>query len=274
MLYKRKHHSNYHPLKVEDAKYFYDIPLLKYINKDSYNGKIHICITLIGFYRKERISFTVPIYNWARFSTYGEYQDYINTIVIKSCMEKWPLEDPFSYVCIYKLDDFEMNIRYPEKFGDIVPDWKSAREALRVTIRTETDDRDALFVSLYNEALRINIANFRSKYKAGEKASSTERILKITNVPQDVKRFICRVRQPTIERETGNTNKNTFDFIRIRISIPTKDAFENRKEFIINNMKYFVYVSLNKIESLKHFSRYGVPITCLSLKKSYNNLYQ
>lgn len=88
----------------------------------------------------------------------------------------------------------------------------------------------------------MNIQNFRSKYKISPNNSA--------------------------ERETDNNNKNSFDFIRIRISIPTKKSFPNRSRFVNDNMRYFIHAALSKIESSKRFLRYEIPVTCLSLKKA------
>lgn len=71
-----------------------------------------------------------------------------------------------------------------------------------------------------------------------------------------------------IERETGNDNKDTFDFVRIRMSIPTENTFPDRKAFISKNMKWFLAVALNQLNSMKRFARFGVPVTCLSLKNA------
>lgn len=276
MLYKRKHRSEYKKISLDDAVLFHDIPLIKSVHVRNDDTYIYMKIILIGFYRKETISYSFPKYYHTKYwsmngGLYLEYMRYIESIAVNACMEKWPLEEPFSYVFSHvNLNTYELDIRYPEEYGEIIPDWKSAREALRVILDKNVENKDALFISLYNEVLKINITNFRSKYKLtkNQNLSPTERILKITNVPEEVKRFIQRIDMPTIEREADNNNKKSFDFVRIRISIPTKESFINRKEFIEDNMKWIIAVTLNKLKDIKKFTRYGVPVEYLSLKRA------
>lgn len=226
MLYKRKRYSEYLPLKLEDLVLLHDIPLIKYEDREVYNDKIIIRLTLIGLYREERISFTIPAFKQHVPFSYDDYQNFAARVAKETCMEKWPLKGPFRYVCFRSHNDiFNIYIEYPEKLGDNIFDWRSMHEALKVLPQIHANDKNAMFVYLYNDCLRLNINNFRSKYKKNFTGSPTEKLLKETGVPEEVRRFICRVDSPIIERETDNMNKKSFDFIRIRISIPTKKIF-------------------------------------------------
>ncbi|MCC8152258.1 MAG: hypothetical protein LIO96_12635 [Lachnospiraceae bacterium] len=65
------------------------------------------------------------------------------------------------------------------------------------------------------------------------------------------------------ECETGNANPKTFDFIRVRIPIPTKQTRPDRKEYITANSKKFIDYTLLQIKKNRHFQNFGVPIEYL-----------
>lgn len=252
---------DYQPMKQVDAKLFHNIPLIikhktRYVADDRY-----MKIFLTGLYRKETVSIKLPVQSTS--ITYAAYQASLDKILQKTCMKQWPLEDSFEYKFYGDFPD----LKVPQTLGHIVPDWSIVREAAKVAIRMTTDDRDSLFISLYNEALKSGIYRFQKKYKQ-ESMTPTEKALRIEEIPEDVKKFILHVSDVRIERETGNENKDTFDFIRMRISIPTESTFPNRKAFISKNMKWFLAVALNRLNGLKRFTRFNVPVTYLSLKNA------
>ena len=249
----------------EDIALFRDIPIIFYkkITKVENSLDRKMQVSFVGLHRKEKLSFVVPRQTWSMLYD----KEYIEKPIIKGCMKKWPLEDPFEYSYCYIREIVQLVV--PQQIGDFTPYWPGIYHAAETAIRmaTSDDEIDDLFLSLYNEIIKTDLLTFLSKYRKSSK-TSTERILSMSEVPEEVKKFIQRIDLPTIEREVDNDNKNSFDFIRIRLSIPTKDSFPNRKEFIKDNMDYFVTAVLNKLKDAKRYTRYGVPVEYLSLKKA------
>lgn len=107
---------------------------------------------------------------------------------------------------------------------------------------------------------------FHNKYPVYQKPmSSTDMILKNYQTTSEVKNFIYHIERPIFERETDNKNKNTFDFIRIRLSIASKEKYSNQKQFIKNNLKDIASIALTKIQNTKYYQKYGIPINYLRL---------
>lgn len=262
----RRNYYEYQPMGTEDVSVFHDIPLVIYENTRKYGGVKKVKHQIIGLHRRETALVEMPDIDRKQFADYNDYikqREKQGKLMQKACMKAWSLEKPFEYdVCF---DTIELKV--PEQLGDFIPDWRAVHDAAIVALRTETDDIDALFVSLYNELMASGLQEFRSKYKQIY-TTATERILDIKDIPEEVKRFILRISDVRIERERNNSNKDTFDFIRIRISIPTKDTFPGRKDFIKQNMQYIAAVVINHLEGLKRFTRFGIPVTCLAMKNA------
>lgn len=263
MIWERNCWHEYQPMKLEDAALFYDIPLIMRYKTRYIKEKKIMKLSLIGLHRTETVSIDVPVWNTS--DTYTVYTARLNKTIQKACMKQWPVKDPFKYTLNYDFPDLEA----PETLAYVIPDWSAVCEAAKIAIRITTGDRDSLFISLYNEALESGIYKFQKKYKQ-RSITATDKALDIKKVPEEVKKFILHFTMSDImiERETGNDNKDTFDFIRIRMSIPTENTFPDRKAFISKNMKWFLAVALNQLNSMKRFARFGVPITCLSLKNA------
>lgn len=90
----------------------------------------------------------------------------------------------------------------------------------------------------------------------------------MSSVNDDVKSFIYKIERPIIERQVDNLKTNTFDFIRIRATIPSKTKMPNRKMFIKQNMKDIVDVYMHPLETYKSYKKYNVPTSYLKLSKA------
>ena len=83
-------------------------------------------------------------------------------------------------------------------------------------------------------------------------------------------RFILKINNPSIERDTDNLNKETFDFVRVMVSIPDKDTMSNSEVMSMYN-KYkdrLMKDVLEKISNSRSFKKYNVPINFLRLSRS------
>lgn len=83
-------------------------------------------------------------------------------------------------------------------------------------------------------------------------------------------RFILKINNPSVERDTDNLNKDTFDFIRVMVSIPDKDTISN-SEVMSMYKKYkdrLMKDVLEKISNSRSFKKYNVPINFLRLSRS------
>lgn len=74
--------------------------------------------------------------------------------------------------------------------------------------------------------------------------------------------IVLKINRPEIRRETGNTNKKTFDFVRVEMSIrSTYQSVEKLKE----HKKEIIQKALDKIDNYKPYQKYGVPVKYLHL---------
>ena len=80
-----------------------------------------------------------------------------------------------------------------------------------------------------------------------------------------IDRFISQIEQPNIERETGNFNKKTFDFIRIRVHL--NDLNVNTKQAVREHYYEILDRALTKITKNRSFQNYNVPINALKATK-------
>lgn len=78
-------------------------------------------------------------------------------------------------------------------------------------------------------------------------------------------RYIGKIGKFKFDREVGNTNRNTFDFIRCDVSIM---AVDDHYDFCKKNYKTIVTKVLHKLETNKQFLRYGVPINVLRVSNA------
>lgn len=83
-------------------------------------------------------------------------------------------------------------------------------------------------------------------------------------LPTGLDRFITRICPIRIQREYGNKNTKTFDFIYVDVCI-ISEWETDRKQYIKENMPEIKKRVVTKIEESKQFKRYGIPINFLKL---------
>ena len=76
------------------------------------------------------------------------------------------------------------------------------------------------------------LINNEEKFQRYYGNTPTGKILCENKVDYELGHFILKIFDPIFERTTENHNKNTFDFIRCYVSIPTKGSFPKRDQFI------------------------------------------
>lgn len=74
--------------------------------------------------------------------------------------------------------------------------------------------------------------------------------------------IVLKINRPEIRRETGNTKKNTFDFVRVEMSIRSTYL---SVEKLRAHKKELIQKALDKIDSYKPYQKYGVPVKYLRL---------
>lgn len=85
-----------------------------------------------------------------------------------------------------------------------------------------------------------------------------------TKYPSDI---VCKIQPIQIEREVGNTNMNTFDFIRVQYSVLSGIKKEDIIEDVRKNKKAYVKKACEYISSQKQFQHFGVPVNILMVSK-------
>lgn len=83
-------------------------------------------------------------------------------------------------------------------------------------------------------------------------------------LPSGLDRFITKMCTPRIQREYGNKNTKTFDFIFVDVCI-IQNWDSDRKQYIKENMPEIKKRVIAKIEASKQFKRYDIPINFLKL---------
>ena len=84
------------------------------------------------------------------------------------------------------------------------------------------------------------------------------------NPNMSINDFIIKVKNPCIERELGNNNKNTFDFITLEMLTPLK-FYGDRKKYIKDHLKEIYKIAMDKISNYKYYQKYDVPVNYLKL---------
>ena len=81
----------------------------------------------------------------------------------------------------------------------------------------------------------------------------------------DLDRFISKVEIPIMERYVENRDRNTFDFIRLRMYTITNE--ENPLDIIKDNKNDILNMAVKRIEEAKRFKRFGIPTNFLKLDR-------
>ena len=76
-------------------------------------------------------------------------------------------------------------------------------------------------------------------------------------------RFVTKIEKPMFIRVPENTNKKTFDIIKVIVG--TCVEWPNRNKFIKENAKDIYKMVLKKLEDDKSYQKFNVPIGCLAL---------
>lgn len=86
----------------------------------------------------------------------------------------------------------------------------------------------------------------------------------------DINCFVAKICTPTYEREVENKNRNTFDFIRVFINLPSSEVMdkESIRKGLDLHYKEMCHMVLDKIEGMKRYQRFGVPVSALKLSKA------
>lgn len=83
------------------------------------------------------------------------------------------------------------------------------------------------------------------------------------NLPMGLDRFIGNI-EVIMERETGNINPSTFDFVRVHV-YTTYEPDEGKKAYIKNNIDAINRYVIEKLANHRSFKKYGVPVNILKV---------
>lgn len=152
------------------------------------------------------------------------------------------------------MQDVSKSIEWPAKLNDT----GVHKTYVRMVIRTMKDgDSFSEFVKRYNMLVENKKDVFYQTYDKERQNYYSD--------DMELNRFIRKINRPSIERAVENQNKNTFDFIRMRIGIPSKESDGHRKEFIQKNLNRILQILFSQLNKNKHYLRYGVPTDYLTI---------
>ncbi|MBD5583993.1 MAG: hypothetical protein HDQ88_02840 [Clostridia bacterium] len=94
--------------------------------------------------------------------------------------------------------------------------------------------------------------------------SDTNTVLLMAKVSPEVYKFVLKIDKPQIEREYGNNNTHTFDFIRIQVAIPTTWPTD-KKKFTREHIREINRAALLKLKHSRSWQAFDLPVNILRL---------
>ena len=136
------------------------------------------------------------------------------------------------------------------------------------------EDKLQDFVERYNYMVdhkdhenKVSSEVLYKKYpKIKDRLSISNKILRDSDIPEVVKKFVYKIDRPVYEKETGNTKENTFDFIRVFIAIPSKDTMPGRLDFVKQHKNEIAGLVVERINKDSSFKKYNIPVNFLKLE--------
>ena len=110
-----------------------------------------------------------------------------------------------------------------------------------------------------------------AKMKEGDTLEDLEKYVQEARIqrhpkPIGLDKFIIGIDKPIIQRETGNDNTKTFDFIFVEVRI-ILNWDGDRCKYIKENMKAIKDRVIKKVSDDKSFKKFGVPVNILRLSR-------
>ena len=89
--------------------------------------------------------------------------------------------------------------------------------------------------------------------------------------PVGIDAFLTHYESPIFERVPENTNQNTFDFIKVRVSYSSQWQGD-KNAYIKENIKGITRRVVDHLKGYKRFQKYEVPVNMLTLAKVLNRM--
>lgn len=154
------------------------------------------------------------------------------------------------------------NPQQPQIIDGVKIQTKMFRQAV---IQLKSGNKIDTLVEYYNSRLQAD--SFESWIYdhnfSNHTASTTDHLMIKNQTEKEIRRFITKINAPQFEREPENKNKNTFDFVRIYLSVLTSQP--NKREFIKQNLKAINRLAVTSIENHKNWKKYGLETNYLRL---------
>lgn len=123
-----------------------------------------------------------------------------------------------------------------------------------------------------NEEYISMLACGKSNFAVMRAASDNMKLnpLRLKSLEEKAKFMVGKTRI-SISRETGNKDKNTFDFVTVTIDLCGiyQKSKSERMDEVKSVHKYLTQYALQRIEDSNKFKKYGVPINLLKLDKCF-----
>ena len=156
------------------------------------------------------------------------------------------------------------------RYGLSVPDYIRAAYAYNLvckcrnfTVNGHPKPEDKAYLDIYRLFLRTKSDGVQ--YFDPQKADRTAPEDIIGSPDPEAYRVITKINNPKLEREPGNNDTKTFDFVRIFLGVCGVWSFPDRKAHIRKYQKDIALIALNKIAGSAIYKKKGVPVQFLRL---------
>lgn len=132
----------------------------------------------------------------------------------------------------------------------------------------KTAEWDVWFVGLINYKLTVPMLKVAiSRLELGDTLEIfdqylSDEIMKKTRNNTTLGNLVTKIEKPVFERETGNNNKNVFDFIYVTVRM-VQNCDENHVSYFKKHKKEIFKMVVEKLQADKQFQKFGVPVNFL-----------
>lgn len=147
------------------------------------------------------------------------------------------------------------------ELGNEIQEWciEKAKKYLHNNIPGLIKKDDSFWLTMKKHCMGMTIDEIKEYFKN----NPNYLIRKYPSPTSQNTSIVVSVKPPKLERYNENSNKDTFDIIRVEIVLVS--SIKNRKEEIVKCKDEIIGMALEKIQFSKRFQQFNIPINILSL---------